>query len=456
MQWSRLTKSPQTIRIACVREPLSPIAFSGTKSIVNFYSQQRVGIAGIGIPKTATHTKIETMKASMKLVSKFIGGLVLVSVCFAISGCDSEPEIRVYEVAKKQSTTQAAPARILAAIVPHKESVYYVKATEAPSRFTTTFDELKSVVEKLTFSANDEPQWTLPEGWEQLPGSGISIATLQLSKISPPIRFAVTVLGGPESNWDNYLEENVNRWRGQVGLENVSLKEQRQSMTEIKREGEPIPAYIVDITGSRSTDAPSGMSAPFLESMGMAPPSDANNPSPSPPSENSPLGNAGGSAVPGAASVGTTSANAEPTPSPLKYQAPSNWTFRGAGSFRLATFEIEKDGEKGEVTVSSARNNLAENAAMWQTQVDPEATEEIRQASIAQSLSEVESVKFEKGDGQLILFRKGTDDDSAAILIAVIPTESPEESLFVKLKGNLKLAKSERQSLIDFATSIRW
>ena len=214
------------------------------------------------------------MKASMKLVSKFIGGLVLVSVCFAISGCDSEPEIRVYEVAKKQSTTQAAPARILAAIVPHKESVYYVKATVAPSRFTTTVDELKSVIEKLTFSANDEPQWTLPEGWEQLPGSGISIATLQVSKISPPIRFAVTVLGGPESSWDNYLEENVNRWRGQVGLENASLKEQRQSMTEIKREGEPIPAYIVDITGSRSTDAPSGMRAPFLESMGMAPPSD--------------------------------------------------------------------------------------------------------------------------------------------------------------------------------------
>ena len=183
----------------------------------------------------------------------------------------------------------------------------------------------------------------------------------------------------------------------------------------------------------------------------MAPPSDASNPSPSTPSENSPLGNAGGSAVPGA-----TSASAEPTPSPLKYQAPSNWTFRGAGSFRLATFEIEKDSEKGEVTVSSARNNLAENAAMWQTQVDPEATEEIRQASIAQSLSEVESVKFEKGDGQLILFRKGTDDNSTAILIAVIPTESPEESLFVKLKGNLKLAKSERQSLIDFATSIRW
>lgn len=391
------------------------------------------------------------MKASMKLVSKYIGGLVLVSVCFAISGCDSEPEIRVYEVAKKQSNTQAAPARILAAIIPLKKSVYYVKATEAPSRFTTTFDELKSVVEKLTFSANDEPQWTLPEGWDQLPGSGISIATLQVSKISPPIRFAVTVLGGPESNWDNYLEENVNRWRGQLGLENVGLKEQRESMTEIKRDGAPVPAYIVDITGSRSTDAPSGMRAPFLESMGMAPTSDANNPSLSTLPEDSPLGNAGGSAVPGAAS-----ASAEPTPSPLKYQAPSNWTFRGAGSFRLATFEIEKDGEKGEVTVSSARNNLAENAAMWQTQVDPEATEEIRQASIAQSLSEVESVKFEKGDGQLILFRKGTEDDSAAILIAVIPTESPEESLFVKLKGNLKLAKSERQSLIDFATSIRW
>jgi hypothetical protein len=392
------------------------------------------------------------MKASMITVSKYIGTIITVSMCLATVGCNSEPEIRVYEVAKKQNApTATAPARILAAIVPHKKSVYYIKATEEPSRLNNSFDELKSVVEKLTFSENDEPQWSLPEGWEQMPGSGISIATLQVSKAVPPIRFAVTVLGGPESNWDNYLEENVNRWRGQLGLENVGLQQQRESMTEIKRENEPVPAYIVDITGSRSSDASSGMRAPFLESMGLMPPSDAGTPPPSSQTETAPPASALG-----ANSPNEPVSNPETTASPLQYQAPSNWIFRGAGSFRLATFEIEKDGEKGEATVSSARNNLEENAAMWQTQVDPEATDETRKASIAQSLSEVETVKFEKGDGQVILFQKGTDESSAAILIAVIPTESPEESLFVKLKGSLKLAKSERQSLIDFAKSIRW
>jgi hypothetical protein len=352
-------------------------------------------------------------------------------------------------VAKKAAAApgEVKPARILAAIVPHQDSVYYIKATEEPGRYVTTFDELKSVVEKLTFSETGEPKWVLPDGWEQLPGSGISIATLQANNATPPIRFAVTVLGGPQSGWDTYLEDNINRWRGQLMLEEVPLAEQRSSMTEIPREGEKNPAYLVDITGSRQEGAPSGMRAPFLESMGMMPPSgeqsgtSAGGPGPSTP------------AAPPTAQSASPDASAQP--SPIQYQAPDNWTYRGTGAFRLATFEVNRDGEKAEVTVSTARNNLAENASMWQRQVDPESTDEVRNGAIEQALKGIETATFEKGEGQVILFQKNEEDVSPAILIAVIPTENPEESIFVKFRGSLRLAKAERQSLIDFAKTIR-
>ncbi len=59
-----------------------------------------------------------------------------------IVGCDSRPVVRVYTVPKgkelaaqpKQPAGQPVPRRILSAIIPSGTRVYYVKATEDPSR----------------------------------------------------------------------------------------------------------------------------------------------------------------------------------------------------------------------------------------------------------------------------------------------------------------------------------
>ena len=70
-----------------------------------------------------------------------------------------------------------------------------------------------------------EPVWTLPEGWQQPGGTsstGMRYATLVLGEEPDSLELSVTRLPLPMDNFDAYLLQNVNRWRKQLRLKDLS------------------------------------------------------------------------------------------------------------------------------------------------------------------------------------------------------------------------------------------
>ena len=178
-------------------------------------------------------------------------------LCVAASGCQRSEQIAHYRVPKEQEvslpadtneTASAAdgqaptenstePDRMLAAIVPHSNTAWFFKLSGpsgAVGKQTETFDAL---IKSVTFpqSAGGKPQWKLPTGWEQKPGSQMRFATLVLpseaaaddgrKSPSKPLEVSVTSLPWSPQGEADQLLANVNRWRGQMQLKPLTPAE---------------------------------------------------------------------------------------------------------------------------------------------------------------------------------------------------------------------------------------
>lgn len=78
--------------------------------------------------------------------------------------------------------------------------------------------------------------WTVPAGWRELPGEGMRFATLLLDEGDPPLELTVTALGLGAGN----LLENINRWRGQVGLAAIQAAELDAQMQTVMAGDRPV------------------------------------------------------------------------------------------------------------------------------------------------------------------------------------------------------------------------
>jgi hypothetical protein len=86
-------------------------------------------------------------------------------------------------------------------------------------------------------------KWTLPKGWTETQGSGMRYATL-----TPPgqgkVEMSVVVLPGAAGGELN----NVNRWRGQIGLPPLDEAALGQARKAVKSKVGPVSVY--DFTGA--------------------------------------------------------------------------------------------------------------------------------------------------------------------------------------------------------------
>lgn len=79
-------------------------------------------------------------------------------------------------------------------------------------------DEFHALVESVHFVDN-KPQWTLPEGWSETAGSQMRFATLAIERTDPPLEVSVIPLPIFGNDVGEYVRQNIDRWRGQIGLE---------------------------------------------------------------------------------------------------------------------------------------------------------------------------------------------------------------------------------------------
>ncbi len=341
-------------------------------------------------------------------------------------GCDRDPMIRVYDAPKDPvATTNVAsePKRFLIAIIPEGESAFFLKASDQPERLKTLSEPLRQIAAGFKLGEDRKPVWQLPEEWRVLPGSGIAAAIIEAPAEGTPVRFVVTELPMPtaKEDLDGFLESNINRWRGQLGLPANTIAEQRPDLIEVARENDALPAYMLDMTGASSSSQ---------SSMGM-----------------------GTASVP----VPATTKADTPKASPLKYVAPEGWQDQGASGMRVASFTIGSEVSKGEVTVIFAGGDRLSNVERWHGQLNPEGTADVNKASVTEAIKNATKIQSANGiEGQLYSLFGPQGDDQPAMLAAILPTGQGESSVFVKLTGNAQLAQENLDKLIAFISSLEW
>jgi hypothetical protein len=204
---------------------------------------------------------------------------LVVAVVVLVAGCGQRDQIAQYTVPKPEvidSTLVARPSAPSAAavetqtfglIIPAGDMSWFFKLTgpkEAVEPLEEAFlDFVKTV--KLIGGADANPSWTLPEGWQQLPGSQFRYATIRLPAAADsgkPQEITVSSAGGD-------VLSNINRWRGQLSLKPVSANELAETTEKLEIDGRD--ATYVSLVGSGS----GGMGgAPFAPFAGGALPPD--------------------------------------------------------------------------------------------------------------------------------------------------------------------------------------
>ncbi|MEX0586885.1 MAG: hypothetical protein WD176_09580, partial [Pirellulales bacterium] len=188
-------------------------------------------------------------------------------VAIAAFGCGPEEVIHSYQV-PKQHLVEAAnkveppagatfgphampaaattePKRTLGAIVVHDAQGWFFKLTGPIETVGELAEPFRTFLESVKF-AKQEPTWTLPEGWTQLPASGFRFATIEIAD-SEDMDFSVTTLPAGDIGETEYLLSNINRWRGQVNLLPITAEQLAAETTKVPLADHT--ATLVDLVG---------------------------------------------------------------------------------------------------------------------------------------------------------------------------------------------------------------
>ncbi|MCA9023507.1 MAG: hypothetical protein KDA74_25335 [Planctomycetaceae bacterium] len=158
--------------------------------------------------------------------------VTLIAFLSLSAGCRKQDEISSYTVPKGSASQHSAlpdmtaapakPTRMLAAIVPGSPQNWFFKMTGSPEQIKAEFDPFVQFLKTVSLK-DGKPEWKLPENWIQEPGSSMRFATIKVKGSDPAVELSVIPLPA-SANLNEDLLSNINRWRGQVGLDNITAE----------------------------------------------------------------------------------------------------------------------------------------------------------------------------------------------------------------------------------------
>ena len=157
----------------------------------------------------------------------------------------------------KSAPAEAAEKTMLAALIPHAGQAWAFKVTGETAILEKFADQFDAFIQTVKFS-DDKPDWKLPDGWKVGPPRQFGFATLQVA--DPAVEIAVSAV----NQSPDFLAQNVNRWRGQLGLAPLEGEAFAQSVRTLKLEGD-LSATVVKLTGKLQSG---GMSRPPFAPQG--------------------------------------------------------------------------------------------------------------------------------------------------------------------------------------------
>lgn len=357
----------------------------------------------------------------------------------SLGGCKPEAQITQYSIPKpekiqlpppenlpksasgKDATTASRPERMLGAIVSGDDKFWFFKLTGPIDAVGARTDEFRAFLMSLRFAGKDEPQWTLPEGWRQQPGSGMRFATLLVGD-APPLELTVIALPNAGGDLTEQILANINRWRGQLTLPPISA-EQLSKEAEKVTTPNGLEITVVDYTGV--TKGGGMMNAPFAGGMGM----------------------------PGIGAAGALPPiEKDSGPAAVKYDTPEGWQPGKVGGMRKAAFTVSEGDRSAEITVIDLAGEAGErlpNVNRWRGQV---GLEPISAEELAKSMQQVEMGSL-KGD-YVELVGPTSAEKPQAILGVIV--DHGGKAWFLKLQGHSDVALAQKAKFESFVKSVRF
>jgi hypothetical protein len=341
-------------------------------------------------------------------------------VAVAGAGCRRD-EIRVYSVGKEVPHTHAAAGGSTAEPTP----------TAAP-----------------------QVQWKVPAGWQELPANSIRVGNFAIRANNQSAEVSVIPLPGSSGT----EIDNVNRWRGQIGLPAIA-KEQLASekinvggipgkfydlrgqgeksilAAAVEREG---TTWFFKMTGDASlvSEQQSNFNQ-FLKSVRFG----------------SPAGTADSAAAP-AKPVSTNEKKVpEPEAGAPAWDVPPGWKVQPTSPMVLAKFAVEGDGGKADVAISSfpgAVGGTLANVNRWRGQLGlPPANEE----ELGKLTTSVDVI----GGKAILVDMIGVDAKTGqkARMVAAIVARG-ENTWFYKLLGSEPIVGQQKEAFLKFVQTVRY
>ncbi len=364
----------------------------------------------------------------------------------ALAGCGTgDGGIRSYDVDKRAVATDESPEppaaaaakqRMLAAMVPSGSQMWFVKLTgdeESVGKVATSFDTLVKSLEAI----GETIKWTLPEDWSEQPGNEFRYATLIAPADDKRLEVSISKLpyqGNSDEDFAAYVKDNVNRWRGQMGL---PAEESREVSDHAKLIGDATsPILMVDLTGSGSGQ--------------MAMPPFANMPKPP--------------AQPAATlpPVQPQVAAQPPASEPFTSALPDGWSRAQTRPMTMAIFATKQPGAEVAVTQFPAAGKMSDklwNINRWRDQV---GLADITADEVDDSMTDIEI------DGKpaklIVLFPEaeapaeadGPAEQKPKIGIAVAMLDQNEVIWFFKLNGEASAVKAEQPTFEEWLATIKF
>ena len=371
--------------------------------------------------------------------------LALLLPALLLAGCEKEAQI----VRQRVPKPKAPPAAdgMLAALAPIGESGWFFKISGPKEALAAEAARFKGLLTSLKIDG-ERPTWTTPEGWTEEPASGMRAATFVIGEGDDKLECSVIPLPAPggASSSDDYLLDNVNRWRKQLSLDAWTVDELKTALEKEEdifrvelADGTPVTWVKLEGTPSGGGMAPfAGGAAPFANMGGGAP---GSRPAPQGPA-GPPPGPAG---PPVAKAEPTTEAGPNELPE-MTFTVPDSWTPGPLKPFRRISWNVTANGES-EVYISQAGGDVSANINRWRGQAGLSPI-----SDPAELQKTIEKIDIDGVTGDLVVL-KG-DDPTKAVLGAIVVQGG--NNWFFKMTGPATVSPEQQDAFRKFVTSVKF
>ena len=309
--------------------------------------------------------------------------------------------------------------------------------------------------------------WATPAGWSQVPPSEMRVASFKISDANGKLADVSVV---PLAGMAGGDFANVNRWRGQVGLQPAPDDELQSSSENVEAGGQPAELYDIagvvasggstnriiaaiqhrdgttwffKMTGDANlVEQQKSAFVGFLKTLSLGS-SQAQAELPSG-QQALPPGHPAIDGMSEPVATGPISHDGQPN-----WQVPAGWQEVNGGSFLVAKFMLSDGGATAAVNVSTSAGDgggLAPNVNRWRGQLGLQPEDEISTVAFAVSGGQAQLVDFTGTNAQT---------SQPAEIISVVVTLS-DRTWFYKLMGDPKVVAAQKNTFTTFVKSVKY